>query len=44
MRKNQSVISLVFFLVILLGILSSCTLNKEARKCNGTKMIKTKMN
>jgi hypothetical protein len=44
MRKNQSVISLVFVLVILLGILSSCSSNKGARKCNGTKMIKTKMN
>jgi len=35
---------LVFYLVIVAFFISSCSSSKGARKCNGTKMIKTNMN
>ena len=46
MKFNQikKSIVLVFSLVITVFYLSSCSSSKGARKCNGSKMIKTNMN
>ena len=46
MKINQikKSVVLVFYLVIMVFYLSSCSSSKGARKCNGAKMIKTNMN
>ena len=43
MKFNQIKKS-IFFLVVIAFYLNSCSSSKNARKCNGAKMMKTNMN